>query len=155
MKLSEFRLPVDDRAEEIRAVIGRFNDNRTAYPRDKTVHALFAERAARAPDTVAILDGDGPSTYGELDRMSNRLARLLVGVGVGPGALVGVLLGRPFEMAAALLGILKAGAVYVPIDEETPFERMRYILDDTHAGVLVIERRWCATRAGCSGKACT
>jgi amino acid adenylation domain-containing protein len=143
MKLGDFDLLAHDlEKEQLRALIRGFNDNRTEYPRDKTVHALFREQAERAPDAVAIVEGDASYTYGELERLSNRLARLLVGVGVRPETMVGISLERPWEVAVALLGVLKAGAAYVPIDGDVPLERAKYLLQDTRARVLVFGRRW-------------
>src|SRR5262249_30411767 len=99
MKLSDFPLLTDARTQEkLHAFVRSLNDNRTDYPRDKTVHARFVEQAAKAPDAAAVLDGDRLYTYREVDHMSNRVARLLADKGVPPGALVGVLLDRPFEM---------------------------------------------------------
>ena len=141
MKLSDFNLLQDrQNPDELLALVRNFNDNRTDYPRDKTVHALFRAQAARRPDAAAVLHEERIYTYGELDRVSNRFARLLVDHGVEHDEPVAVILERPFEMVAALLGILKAGGAYVPIDYDAPYDRARYLIADTGARVLVSEK---------------
>ena len=142
MKLKDFSL-LDSKQDKdsLLALIRGFNDNQTDYPRDKTVHAQFSAQAATNPDQVSIIHGETPYTYRALDRASNRLARFLIDKGVKPEAFVAVILEHTFEMAAALLGILKAGAAYVPIDDDAPFERIKYVLKDTRARVLISEKR--------------
>ena len=142
MKLSDFSL-LDGQQDKdsLLAVIQAFNDNQTAYPRDRTVHSLFSAQAARTPENVCVVHGDTSYTYSVLDRASNRFARFLIDQGVKPETFVGVILEQTFEMAVALLGILKAGAAYVPIDDDAPFERIRYVLEDTRARILVSEKR--------------
>ena len=140
MKLGEFR----DAAhgdQELRRLIAGFNDNRSDYPRDETVHAIFARRAAERPDAIAIIYGEREYSYRQVDRASNRFARFLIESNVQREDLVAVAIDSPFEMIGAVLGILKAGAAYVPLDLDGPFERVRHVLSDTQARVLVSEKR--------------
>jgi len=105
------------------------------------VHALFERHARRAPHAVAALFGDEDLTYGELDAKASRLARALRGQGIGVESLVPVCIERSFDMLVALLGILKAGAAYVPLDPEYPPERLALILDDLGADIVLTQAR--------------
>ncbi|WNE94149.1 non-ribosomal peptide synthase/polyketide synthase [Streptomyces luomodiensis] len=106
--------------------------------RGVSLPVLFAEQAARTPDAVAVVAGDRALTYAELDAWSNRVARWLVGRGVGPERFVGVVLPRSVELVVVLLSVVKAGGAYVPVDPEYPAERRAHILDDAEP-VLVID----------------
>ncbi len=90
------------------------------YGTESSIPELFAGQVVRAPDAVAVRFGDRSLTYRELDEASNRLAHLLVGVGAGPGRCVGLLTGRSAEAIVAILGVLKSGAAYLPIDPAHP-----------------------------------
>ncbi|MFB7876377.1 non-ribosomal peptide synthase/polyketide synthase [Nocardia sp. NPDC056064] len=96
----------------------------------QTMVDRFARAAARDPRAVAVKAGENSLTYAELDAWSNRLARRLVGAGVGPETLVAVALPRSVELAVALLAVLKAGGGYLPIDPNYPADRIEYVLDD-------------------------
>jgi len=109
-------------------LVVEWNDTETDFDRDLLIHQLFEERAASAPDAVAVSFEDQTLTYGELDRRGNGLAHRLASLGVGGGSLVAVYMERSLEMIAALLGILKAGGAYVPIDVANPAERIAWIL---------------------------
>jgi amino acid adenylation domain-containing protein len=141
MKLSDFRR-VDAGTSELESLLARFNDTTRPYPRDETVHALFAKQAARHPDAIALLHGELQYSYRELDEASDRFARFLIDHGVKYQDLVAVLMERPFEMVAAMLGALKAGGAYVPIDSGTPFDRTRHLLDGAGTRILVFEKRY-------------
>ncbi|NOJ91950.1 amino acid adenylation domain-containing protein, partial [Corallococcus coralloides] len=125
------------KAAERRVLAEDWNRTQAAYPRERPVHALFAEQARRAPDRVAVVQGgDGRTlTYGELDAKANQLAHHLRGLGVKRGTRVGVYVERSWEMVVGLLGILKAGGAYVPVDRNYPAERIALLLED--AGVEV------------------
>ena len=88
-----------------------------------SIPALFAEQVARTPAAVALMFEDLSLTYRELDEAANRLAHLLAGHGVGPGECVALLLSRSAEAVVAILGVLKTGAAYVPIDPALPVAR--------------------------------
>ncbi|MEU3255503.1 amino acid adenylation domain-containing protein [Streptomyces sp. NPDC006997] len=102
-----------------------------------TLHETFAERARSHPDKVAVVCGADQLTYGELDRRANRLAHRLTGLGAGPGATVGLAMERSTDMLVAVLGVLKAGAAYVPLDLTHPAERLAYTLRDAEVSALV------------------
>lgn len=141
MKLSNFSLLDDQETEDLAQLVRRFNQTRTAYPREKTTHQLFREQAARTPDAVAVVCDGQQMTYRDLDRRSNQIARFLIDRGVSPESFAAVMLDRSLDMAAALLGILKAGGAYLPIHPDFPIERITYMLTDTRASVLISEKR--------------
>ena len=143
MKLSDFNLLQRRQyRDELLALIRGFNNNWTHYPDDKSVHELFNAQAARCPHAVAVVYGEREYTYRELDYASNRFARFLIDQGVECEERIAVILEKPFEMVATILGILKAGAAYVPIDFDTPLERIKYLLGDTGARILISQRRY-------------
>ena len=131
-----FDLPLLDDAERHQVVRG-FNDTAADYARDKTVVDLFAEQVGLRPDAVAVIDGERTLTYGALDAASNRLARHLIGLGVGPEQVVGVCLERSAELIVTLLAIWKAGGAYLPLDPEYPKERLAFMLKHGEASLLV------------------
>ncbi|WAC99100.1 non-ribosomal peptide synthetase [Streptomyces sp. NA13] len=113
--------------------------NATELPsRDEAlVHERLAAQAARTPDAVALIADDATLTHRELDERANRLAHHLTGLGAGPGSLIGLSLGRGSAMAVGLLGILRAGAAYVPLDPGFPGDRLAYMLADSGARIVV------------------
>ncbi|TMC08483.1 MAG: amino acid adenylation domain-containing protein [Chloroflexi bacterium] len=111
-----------------------------------TMIRLIEEQVARRPGAVALVCGGEELTYAELNRRANRLAHQLRALGAGPETRVAVRLGRTPELAVALLGVLKAGAAYVPLDPEYPSERLAYMLADSGAGIE-LTGAWLAERA--------
>ncbi|MBO9732433.1 MAG: amino acid adenylation domain-containing protein [Chitinophaga sp.] len=108
-----------------------------SYPKDKTFPELFAAQAALTPKATAVVFEDTQLTYKELNEKSNQLAHYLRQQGVKAGALVPLYIDRSAEMIVAILGIVKAGAAYVPIDPDFPADRMAFMLKDTRAEVVV------------------
>ena len=141
MKLSDFR-QVEAGMPDLKQLVARFNDTTRPYPRDETVHGLFAKQAAERPDAVALVHGEAEHTYRQLDEASNRFARFLINRGLEREGLVALLLERPFEMLAAILGVLKAGGAYVPLDHSMPFDRIRHLLDSSATRILASEKRY-------------
>ncbi|NEW68833.1 non-ribosomal peptide synthase/polyketide synthase [Streptomyces rhizosphaericus] len=125
-----------DAAERERVLVEWNGESRGV--RGVSLPVLFAEQVARTPDAVAVVCDGREVSYGELDAWSNRVARWLVGQGVGPERFVGVVLPRSVELVVALLGVVKAGGAYVPVDPEYPAERIAHILSDAQP-VLVID----------------
>jgi arthrofactin-type cyclic lipopeptide synthetase A len=106
-----------------------WNRTEADYPRESTIAELFAEQAARTPDTVALIAKDRQLSYRELDERANKLARHLQELGVRPDTLVGVAMGRTETLIVAMLAILKAGGAYVPLDPGYPKERLSLVID--------------------------
>ncbi|HEX7181365.1 MAG TPA: non-ribosomal peptide synthase/polyketide synthase, partial [Thermoanaerobaculia bacterium] len=118
-----------------------WNQTRTEYPREATIHGLFAEQAERTPDAVAVVGEEGDRTYRELRLRAGLLARRLRGLGVGPETPVGLCVERSPALIEGMLGILEAGGFYVPLDPAYPAERLRSILADTGARVLIADEK--------------
>ncbi|WP_144716309.1 non-ribosomal peptide synthetase, partial [Flavobacterium anhuiense] len=115
--------------EEIQ-LLDIFNDTLTEYPKDKTVLDLFSEQVKSIPDAIAVVFEDQVLTYKELDQRSNQLSHYLFEQGIITDSLVGICLDRNLEMVIGILGILKSGGAYVPIDPEYPSDRVGYMLND-------------------------
>lgn len=110
-----------------------FNDTLADYPQEKTLVSLFQEQAIRTPDNTALRQGKLEITYSELNDHSNRLAGYLAGQGVTRGDNVAFLASRSFDMIIGILGILKAGCTYVPIDPKCPVEVQKRLFDSVGA----------------------
>ncbi|MER7764187.1 amino acid adenylation domain-containing protein [Streptomyces sp. NPDC097619] len=121
---------------EAETVLADWNDTAGELPR-ATLHGLFADRAARRPEAVALVHDGGALTYGELDRGADRLARHLLAHGAGPGRLVGLLLERGPSALVAQLAVLKTGAGYVPLDPEYPAARLTHMITDSGPALIV------------------
>ena len=131
-------------SDERRRILVEWNDTRADYPGEATLPALLGAVRRRAPDVPAVSFGGSAMSYRALDQTSNRIARALQARGVGPGALVGVVVERSSGMVAALLGILKTGAAYVPLDPAYPRERLAFMAEDAKVRALVTEDRLAA-----------
>jgi len=134
--LSEIKMLTVD---EQRQMLETWNDTARDYPFDVTIHQLFEEQAALAPEAVAVRYEEGQLTYGQLNERSNSLAHYLHAIGIGPGARVAVCVERSPEMIVGLLGVLKAGAAYVPLDPHYPAERLQWLLKDCGASLLLTQ----------------
>jgi iturin family lipopeptide synthetase C len=110
------------------------------YPADRGIHQLFEEQARQTPEAIAAVFAHESTTYGELNSRANRLARYLQSIGVAQHACVGVLMDRSLYCLVSLLGIIKAGAAYVPIDLASPPKRVAYILTDSNVSHVLIDR---------------
>ncbi|MFI6024863.1 amino acid adenylation domain-containing protein [Amycolatopsis magusensis] len=125
--------------EEENRILRRWND--TAVRRDPAcIHELVEAQAARTPDALAVVQGEDRLTYAELDDAAGKLARRLAASGVGPGDFVALRLRRSVHTVVALLGVLKAGAAYAPIEPSLPPERAQALLATLEAPVLITDR---------------
>ncbi len=127
-------------AEDRSRLLGEWNATAMDYPKQLCLHQLLAEQAQRAPEQVAAVCGEASISYGELDRRSNRLAQHLRALGAGPDVLIGLLVERSLEMVVGLLGILKAGSAYVPLDPAFPANRLAYMIENSRLSILVTHR---------------
>ncbi|MFJ2264641.1 non-ribosomal peptide synthase/polyketide synthase [Streptomyces sp. NPDC087844] len=109
------------------------------HTEERTVHTLFEEQAHRTPDAVAILQAGRHLTYGRLNTKANQLARRIKSLGVGCEDVVGVCLARGPEALVALLGIMKAGAAYLPLDADQPVQRLRHMIESSGASLLLTQ----------------
>jgi amino acid adenylation domain-containing protein len=118
--------------------IESFNATRVESPRHALIHQLFEDQALRTPQSVAIVHDGLSLTYAELNTRANQLARYLASEGVRPNGLVGICLERCPEMIVGLLGTLKAGGAYLPLDPSYPSERLQYMLKDASPGLVLM-----------------
>jgi amino acid adenylation domain-containing protein len=123
------------------AVLEAWNNTREDRPADALVHELFEAQTKRTPDRDAVVFGNRRLTYRELNARANRLARRLRSLGVGPESLVLICMERSPELLVGLLGILKAGAAYLPLDPAYPQERLAFVLEDTQATTVLTQTR--------------
>jgi amino acid adenylation domain-containing protein len=131
------RLPMLTEVEKWQLLEG-FNRVSLEQPLPTTVIHLFEEQAERRPHAVALLAQGQILTYGALEQRANLLADELVALGSGPETVVGVVLDRSFDLVVALVGILKTGAAYLPLDGRQPIERLRLMVDDSDCAILVL-----------------
>jgi amino acid adenylation domain-containing protein len=127
---------------EYQQLIYDWNSTDKAYPKDKTIHELFMEQVERTPDHIALVFEEQRLTYQELNEQSNQLARHIQRHYKSThlaDTLITLCLERSLEMIIAILGVLKAGAAYVPIDPSYPDERIRYLLEDTKSELLLTQ----------------
>ncbi|ASS74401.1 hypothetical protein CIG75_04980 [Tumebacillus algifaecis] len=123
--------------EEEQKLLVAWNDTEADYPTERCLHELFEEQVQKSPDHIAVVYGEQTLTYAELDRQANRLAHHLRALGVGPDVPVGVSLERCPELVVVLLGVLKAGGAYLPLDTDAPPARKAQVLEDAQAPVCI------------------
>ncbi len=131
-------LPVLAESER-RQLLEEYNRTELEYEQEKCLHERIAGQAMQTPDRIAVVDGEVELTYAQLNQQANRIAGYLRELGVKPEQLVGVCMRRGAAMVAAMLGVWKAGAGYVPLDAEYPRERLRLMLEDSQAAVVLSE----------------
>jgi len=137
-RLDELRVLPESERQQL--LVG-WNDTKTAFRDDLCVHELFEARVEQSPDAVAVIVKDQHVTYRVLNEIANHRARQLSMLGVGAGAFVCLFMERSVELVASLLGVLKAGGAYVPLDPTYPAERLRFMLEDTDAAVILTQDR--------------
>ena len=124
-------------ATEREQILVAWNQTSRAYDQARCLHELFEAQVARTPDAPAIIFEDQHLTYRQLNERANQLARYLQRAGAGPDVLIGILMDRSVEMILAVLGILKAGSAYVPLDPAYPAERLAFMVQDSGMRVLL------------------
>jgi amino acid adenylation domain-containing protein len=138
LRLSE--LPLLGEGER-RQLLAEWNDTAARLPGTGTLHELFERQAARTPDALAVAGWEDRLTYRELSIRARQLASFLRALGVGPETAVAICLDRGCEMVVAILGVLEAGAAYVPLDPSYPADRLAFMLEDSAAAVVVTRER--------------
>ncbi len=131
---------------ESELILDEWNRTETPFPDDTTLHRMFEEQAEKNPDAIALVCRNERLTYRELNSRANRLAhairayyRTLRDRDILPDTPIGICMGRSVGMIVTMLGILKAGAVYVPLDPDYPRDRLRFMMDDAVAPLVITE----------------
>nr|QEO73592.1 condensation domain-containing protein [uncultured bacterium] len=137
VRLSEVPMLTETERQQL---LDTWNDTTVDTGPAKCVHELFADQAARTPDAVVLEYQDEKMTYAQLDTRANRLAQHLVALGVGPGVVAGVCVERDLDSVVAMLGVLKAGGAFVPLDPDYPADRLGFMIEDTEALVVLTQR---------------
>ncbi|MBV9268914.1 MAG: amino acid adenylation domain-containing protein, partial [Acidobacteriaceae bacterium] len=133
-----YELPLLTAAEEHQLLV-EWNSTAAEYPCDICVHELFEQQVEATPNALAVAAAGSARTYRELNERANRIAHYLRGLGAGPGALIAICMERSLETTAAILGVLKAGAAYLPLDPAYPKDRVAFMLEDSQAPVLLTQ----------------
>ncbi|MDJ0603596.1 non-ribosomal peptide synthetase, partial [Microcystis sp. M53602_WE12] len=131
-------LPLLNPEEEYQLLEG-WNETKADYSYNKCIHQLIEEQAARTPDAVAVVFENQQLTYAELNSQANQLAHYLRSLGLETEVIVGLCVERSLDMIVALIGILKAGAAYLPLDPEYPQERLQFMLEDSQVPLLLTQ----------------
>lgn len=116
-----------------------FNNTQRDYPKERTIHSLIEEQVERAPHKLALVCRDRRFTYRELSQKSNQVARTLRGMGIRPGVRVGLFMEHSIDMVVGLLGILKAGAAYLPLEPAYPKARLAFLIENAEAPVVLTQ----------------
>ncbi|HKP13616.1 MAG TPA: amino acid adenylation domain-containing protein, partial [Blastocatellia bacterium] len=118
-----------------------YNDTARDYPQDRLVPELFEDQAAQRPDQTAVVCGEEQLSYAQLNERANRLAHYLRELGVGPDEVVGICLERSVDLIVAIIGVLKAGAAYLPLDPAYPAQRLAFMMEDSGMKVVLSRER--------------
>ncbi|MBF0099477.1 MAG: amino acid adenylation domain-containing protein [Desulfobacterales bacterium] len=130
------RLPLLTEKEK-QQILFDWNATTVDYPKDKCMHHLFEEQAAKYPEAIALRSGSRQISYRELNHIANRIAHGLLAHGTRPEDVIGIYMHHSIELVASLLGILKAGAAYLPLDPTYPPKRLAFMLSDAHVKILL------------------
>ena len=143
-KIKDLRLLTDERRQQI---LIDWNDTAAPYPKDKTIDQLFEEQVCKTPKNIAVVFEDEALSYQELNQKSNQLARYIRDKykaqnkkDLQPDSLIGLCVERSLDMIIAILGILKAGAAYVPLDPDYPQDRLEYMIENSHEGLIITQK---------------
>ncbi|MEH2283675.1 MAG: amino acid adenylation domain-containing protein [Nostoc sp.] len=138
LRLSELSLLTEPEKHQL---LLEWNDTKVEYPQQLCIHELFEAQVEKTPDAIAVVFEDQQLTYRELNAKANQLAHYLCSLGVKPEVLVGICVERSLYMIIGLLGILKAGGGYIPLDPSYPKERLAYMLEDSQPRVLLTQQQ--------------
>ena len=125
--------------EEARRILIEWNRTEQAYDRTETIWGLIEKHARAHPERTAIVDGETEIDYERLTARASAIAGALLTRGAEPGSLVGVCMSRTWELVATLVGVLRAGCAYVPLDPEYPRERVRYMLEHARVAAAIVD----------------
>jgi amino acid adenylation domain-containing protein len=122
-------------------LLEEWNNTRREHLEDSCLHDLFEKQAERTPESIAVVFEGQQITYGELNRRANHTAHYLQRLGVGPEVLVGICMERSLDMVVGVLGVLKAGGAYLPLDPSYPQDRLAFMVEDARVRVLLTQKR--------------
>ena len=137
--------------EQHRLLVNKLNETGVPYSQDKCLQQLFENQVRVAPEATAVICDDERLTYGQLDRRANQLAHRLQGLGIGLESLVGICMQRSPDMLVGLLGILKAGAAYLPLDPAYPKERLAFMIKDAGVKLVITQNKLKDRTLDCAG----
>jgi amino acid adenylation domain-containing protein len=140
-------LPMLSEAERARVLVS-WNSNREPLPPKDTIKDLFEEQVARTPDAQAVVFDGERLTFEECNRRANRIASLLRDRGIGPGVLVGILMEKSLDLVPTVLGVVKSGAAYIPLDPMYPADRIEFMVADAQPALLLTQERHMQTTPG-------
>jgi amino acid adenylation domain-containing protein/non-ribosomal peptide synthase protein (TIGR01720 family) len=129
-------------ANEQHQLLIEFNNTQTEYPKHQCIHQLFEDWAAKTPEQIAVVFEDQKLTYAQLNARANQLAHHLQALGVGCETIVALCIDRSWEMLVGLLGIIKAGGAYLPLDPILPDERLAFMVEDAGASVILTQQHF-------------
>ncbi len=127
--------------EAERDMVAQWNSTEAPYPNDRAIHEIFGDWVRRTPDAIALRMGQESLSYRALNARANQLAHELRDRGVGPETLVGISIERSLEMVVAVLGVLKAGGAYLPLDPTYPADRLAFMIEDSGVPLIVTQQR--------------
>jgi non-ribosomal peptide synthetase component F len=129
-------------SDEEKKIVLEFAEIKTIYPKEKTINQLFEEQVNMNPNKTAVVFKEESLTYNHLNKKANQLARTLRGFGVKENTPVGILAEKSLDIIVGILGILKAGGCYVPIDPEYPEQRIKFMINDSGCKVLLTQDKY-------------
>lgn len=124
---------------EIHKIFSEWNNTGVEYNKNICIHHAFERQVTKSPDNIAVYCNGKELTYKQLNQRANKLARSLVNLGVNSESLIGIHLRRSVDMMVAILGILKAGCAYVPLDPEFPVERISFMIEDSNCALIITQ----------------
>ena len=134
-------------SDERKQILIDWNNTAVPYPKDKTIYQLFEEQVKKTPNNIAVIFEDQKLSYKELNQKSNQLAHLIRAKyktqnkkDLKPDSLIGLCVERSLDMIIGILGILKAGGAYVPLDPDYPQDRLEYMIEDSHEGLIITQK---------------
>ncbi len=129
-------------AQEKSKLLTEWNNTSVKIPSYDSIHQLFEEKATHQPNKIAVACNGEKISYGELNQKANRLAQKLLTSGVKPNEFVGLFTGRSMAMVIGILGILKSGAAYLPLDPKYPTKRIEFMVDDAKINTILYQKKW-------------
>ncbi|MGE7888634.1 amino acid adenylation domain-containing protein [Bacillus cereus] len=128
--------------QEQNQLLNEFNDTAVIYPKEKTIQEVFEEQVEKNPEKVAIIFGAEQLTYSQLNKRAEKVAHCIRQMGIEKEGVVGIMVEKSLELVVGMLGVLKAGGTYLPIDPQTPEQRIIFMLEDSQAQMLLTQKKF-------------